>query len=320
MEKVAVGFIGAGNIAQAHLNKIHQNKAAEIIAICDIDKKTAQQQAMIYKAKAFTDVEEMLDKMAMDAVFICVPPFARGNLEEQVVAKGIHIFVEKPLGLDVKEARKKAVAIEQSGVINASGYCLRYLDTVQGARNYLQGKKIAMVRGHYLSGFVKTPWYRIKAKSGGQLVEQSTHVLDLMSYLAGDIMKVNADAGLLVMDDVKNIDIPDVTSVNILFATGAVGHLDSTFIQPDHRMGVECLGRGFRVEITATELIIVDHEGKKSYQMEVDFLEEQDKAFIKAVQTKNQQLIHASYAEGVETLAVSLAANKSYETSLPVDL
>ena len=62
------------------------------------------------------------------------------------------LLVEKPVELDLAAAQEKAEIIKASGVINASGYCLRYLDTVQKAKEYLADKKIAMVRGTIFTG------------------------------------------------------------------------------------------------------------------------------------------------------------------------
>src|SRR5690625_1238685 len=245
MNKVKVGFIGVGGVATVHLNNVAQNEQAEIVAVCDISEEQVKKQGEAFQANMYVDFQEMLDQEELDAVFLSVPPFAHGDMEEKIVEKGIHLMVEKPVELSLEKALQKAEVIRQSGVINASGYCLRYLDTVQKAKDYLKDKKVAMVRGYYLTKFVHTPWYRIKSKSGGQLVEQSTHILDTMSYLAGDITQVNANMALQVMGDIENIDIPDVTSVNVMFASGAVGHLDSSFTQPDHRMGAEFLGRDF---------------------------------------------------------------------------
>lgn len=320
INKVRIGFIGAGNIAQAHLKHIAKNSAAELVAICDIDQELVRKQAKKYEMHAFTDIDQMLTEVKLDAVFLCVPPFVRGNLEEKVVTKGIHLFAEKPIALNEEEAKEKVKIVKESNVIHASGYCLRYLDTVQKARKYLQDKKIAMVRGYYLSGFVETPWYRIKEKSGGQIVEQATHILDLMVYLAGDFAKVSADAALVTMKDIENLNIPDVTSANITFKSGAIGHLDSTFIQPDHRMGVEILGRNYRVEVNPSYLIIIDQKGKRSYPSTVNFLEEQDRLFIKAVQTKDPSFIYSSYVDGLKALLASLAVNQSYESERSVFL
>src|SRR5690606_20056828 len=162
-----------------------------------------------------------------------------------------------------------------------------------------------------ISSFVPTPWYRIMSKSGGQLVEQATHVMDLMAYLGGEIEKVSANMSLQVMGNIENIDIPDVTSVNVAFSSGAVGHLDCSFTQPDHRIGVEILGRDIRVELVGTNLKIVEKDKTETHESKVDFYEVQDRAFIEAVRTNNQDLILASYEDGLKTLAVTLAANQS---------
>ncbi|MBS4179354.1 Gfo/Idh/MocA family protein [Lederbergia citrea] len=311
MEKVKVGFVGVGGIATVHLKNISNNEHAEIVAVCDISEENAKKQGETFNATAYTDFDEMLEKEKLDALFVSVPPFAHGEIEEKAVQKGIHILVEKPLELDLEKAKKKAAIIRESGVINASGYCLRYLDTFQKAKEYLEDKKIAMVRGHYISSFVETPWYRVQSKSGGQLVEQSTHILDAMRYFAGDIEDVHANMSLQVMSNIENVDIPDVTSVNVAFESGAVGHLDSSFTQNDHRMGVEILGRDFRIELNGTTLSIIEKDKTTIYKSNVDFYEEQDRIFIEAVRTNNQDLILSSYDEGLKTLAVSLAANQS---------
>ncbi|GIN70568.1 hypothetical protein J14TS2_10430 [Bacillus sp. J14TS2] len=313
MAKVRVGFVGVGGIANAHLNNISQNEDAEIVAVCDIAEEAAIRQGEKYKATVYTDIDQMLEKENMDALFICVPPFAHGDIEEKAAQKGIHLLVEKPVELDFKRAKEKAEIIAQSGVINASGYCLRYLDTVQIAKDYLQDKQVAMVRGHYLTSLVPTPWYRLKNKSGGQLVEQATHILDLMSYLCGDIKQIQAHMSLQVMNGIEEMDIPDVTSVNVRFETGAVGHLDSSITQHDHRMGLEILGRNFRLEIEGTSLSIYEKERTTTYTSKVDFYDVQDREFIKAIQTNNQELVLASYQDGVETLSKSLAANVANE-------
>ncbi|MCR2823466.1 Gfo/Idh/MocA family protein [Lederbergia panacisoli] len=320
MEKVKVGFVGVGGIASVHLKNVSENENAEIVAVCDINEENAEKQGEAYNASVYTDFDLMLENEQLDALFVSVPPFAHGDIEEKTVKKGIHLLVEKPVELDLVLAKEKAKVIRESGVINASGYCLRYLDTIQKAKEYLADKKIAMVRGQYISSFVQTPWYRIMSKSGGQLVEQATHVADLMAYLGGGIEKVSANMSLQVMDDIENINIPDVTSVNVTFSSGAVGHLDSSFTQPDHRMGVEVLGRDFRVELVGTTLKIVEKDHTETYESEVDFYEVQDRTFIEAVRTNNQDLILASYEDGLKTLAVTLAANQSNQEDKVISL
>ncbi|WP_152658421.1 Gfo/Idh/MocA family protein [Oceanobacillus sp. CFH 90083] len=314
IEKLKAGFIGIGGVAATHLKILGKHKSVDIVAVCDIVKVNAVNTAEEINAKAYTDADEMLEKETLDVVFLCVPPFAHKDLEQKIVEKGIHLMVEKPVGLNMEEVYAKQLAIQKSGVICATGYCLRYLDTVQKAKEYLIDKEIAMVRGYYLSSFVETSWYRMMSKSGGQLVEQATHIMDLIRYLNGDFKTIYANMALKVSDDIKNIDIPDVTSVSFTFENGAVGHLDCSFTQNDHRMGVELLGNKFRVMIDGTNLTILEDNNVMTYSSEVDFYEEQDNAFIEAILTGKTETILSDYTNGLKTLETTLAANESQKT------
>lgn len=317
---IRVGLVGAGGIAGNHLQNLSENNHVNISAICDIVPENAEKQALRYGAAAYTDFDAMLQQEKLDALFVCVPPFAHGQIEEKAADRGIHLFVEKPVGLDMKTVRSKAEAIRRAGIIAGSGYCLRYLDTVAVAKTFLENRKIAMVRAHYLTAFVQTPWWIDMAKSGGQLVEQATHTVDLVRFLAGEVNKVYADMALLVMDDVPGIGIPDVGSVNLVFESGAIGHIDTCMIQPDHRTGVEILGRDFRVALNGASLTIVDNGETANYENAADVYKKQDDAFIEAIRSGRRELILAPYEEALKTLEITLAANDSSRSGMPVSL
>lgn len=315
-----IGFVGVGGIANVHLKNLSQNENVKLVALCDIAEETVRKKAGEYGAAAYTDADSMLELEQLDALFLCVPPFAHGELEQKAAARGLHLFVEKPLGLDMETVRGKAEAIRKAGIMSGSGYCLRYLDTVEKAKQYLQNKEIAMVRAHYITSFVQTPWWRESAKSGGQLVEQSTHTVDLVRYLAGDITKLYANMELMVMKDIPGLNIPDVGTVSLVFASGAIGHVDTSFTQHDHRTGIEILGRDFRVIIDGVNLSIVEKEKTVTYTSRMDFYKEQDNAFVEALVSNRPELILSPYADAMKTLEVTLAANESARTGIPVVL
>ncbi|WP_339324429.1 Gfo/Idh/MocA family oxidoreductase [Paenibacillus sp. FSL W8-0194] len=316
---IRIGVVGAGIIAAEHLKHIQRNEWAELAAVCDVAPAAAERAARQYGGKAYDDFDEMLDREKLDALFICVPPFAHGNMEEKAAERGIHLLVEKPLGLRMDEVRRKAEALEQSGVITGSGYCLRYMESVQRAKRYLEGKEIAMVRAYRFGGLPPNPWWVDHAKSGGQLVEQTTHNVDLMLYLAGDVRKISADMGLLLSRDVPGITTPDAASVNMVFASGALGHIDTGFFpQPDGRSSLEMMGRNFRLTLEGSHLTITEPDQTWVFKGRGDFYQAQDDAFIQAVETGDRSLILAPYVEALRTLEVTLAANESAKTGLPV--
>lgn len=320
MGKINVGFIGVGGIAAKHLENISKNEHTSIVAVCDINPDRVREVGKQYGVPSYVNVDDMLQNESLHALFVCVPPFAHGVIEEIAASRGIHLMVEKPVGLNLPMVRVKEKAISDSGIICSTGYCLRYLDTVAKAKEYLTGKQIAMIRAHYVTKFVPTLWYRKMSLSGGQLVEQTTHTVDLIRYLAGDFRTVYTNSALNVMNDIPDIDIPDVTSVNFMMESGAVGNLSSTFIQADHQTGIEIMGRDFRVIIDGTSLHVIEKDTKVTFESEIDFYEEQDNAFIEAIRLNKKELILAPYSEAVKTLAVTLAANHSGETGQPKQL
>jgi len=76
LKKVRVGFVGAGGIANVHLQHISKNEMAEVTVICDIYEETALQKAKEYGGTAYTNVDDMFEKEQLDALFISVPPIS----------------------------------------------------------------------------------------------------------------------------------------------------------------------------------------------------------------------------------------------------
>lgn len=321
MNMVRIGVVGAGSIATEHFKHIAANEEAELVAICDIVSQQAEAAALQYGAAAYSSLNEMLMRERLEALFVCVPPFAHGDIEEQAARRGIHLLVEKPLGLSMEEVRRKAAIIEEAGIITASGYCLRYMESVQQAKRYLQGKEIAMVRAYRFGGVPPAPWWVDHEKSGGQLVEQTTHNVDLMLYLAGSVRKVYADMGLLLSQHIEGITTPDASSVNLVFEQGAIGHIDTGFLpQPDDRSSLEIIGRDYRLTLEGMSLKIMEPNHTHVHQGDGNFYQQQDDAFIRALVTGDRSHILASYEEAMRTLEVTLAANDSAKSGQPVYL
>ncbi len=316
-----IGFIGVGGIAQAHLLNVSQSDGAIVTAVCDIDETVVNTVAKKYEATAYVNYIQMLEQEQLDAVFVCVPPFAHADIEELAANKNLAVFIEKPLGLEMTSVERKWEAIRGAGIVNGTGYCLRYWDIVQQAKDYLAGKQIAMIVGYYATRFVQTSWWREMNKSGGQLVEQTTHIVDLMRYLSGgEIEAVQAFMNLVAMEEVEGLDIPDVGTVNFKFSTGAVGHVHTTFLQPDHRSGVEILGPDYRLTIDASTLTIVEKDQTIIRRSANNFYETQDLDFLEAVRTGDRTRVLAPYNDAMRTLEVTLAANKSSKTGQVINL
>jgi predicted dehydrogenase len=264
-------------------------------------------------AKVYGSSHELVDSGMIDALFICSPQFARDDTEVRAAQKGIHLFVEKPLGLELSQIITKERKIRESGVIHSSGYCLRYLDTVQKAKRYLADKQVDMVLAYRLGGYHIPAWWRQQHLSGGQMVDQTTHQVDLIRYLTGEIDEVYAQFELRSLrEDDPQATIYDVGTVGLRLESGAVGNVSNSCIMPRlSRSEVEFAGRNFYVQVNGLMLRILDEREDVTEVSKMDCYLEQDKQFIQAVRSQSQELILGSYTEALRTLAVTLAANES---------
>ncbi|MBI4530226.1 MAG: Gfo/Idh/MocA family oxidoreductase [Candidatus Latescibacteria bacterium] len=320
MATITVGFIGAGGNARGHMEELRQLEGVRIAAICDVVEEIAQSAANVYGGKVYTDYRRMLDKESPTVVYISIPPYARGGPELEVARRGIHLFVEKPVALSLEKGLEICEAVEKAGIITCVGYQLRYCETTDRARAFLSNRTIAMVVVNRWGGMVTTPWWRIMTRSGGQIVEQTTHQVDLIRYLAGDIVEVHAYYALRTLYDIEGCDIPDVSIVSLRFASGAIGSISSSCALTKGG------GRGDLAVIVRDRILYWTHRNLE-LSPPGDFEELRgisgatssiDETFTSAIRRNDRSGIRSSYRDALKTLDVTLAANRSATAGKPI--
>jgi len=232
LKRINVGFIGVGGIAKKrHLKSLEKISGVNIQAVSDINEKNLSEVTNNYRCNGYIDYHEMLKKESLDAVFICLPPFAHTDEVELCAKKGLHIFIEKPIALNLKEAKAMVDVIEQSGVKSQVGFHKRFFDSVQKMKKLINTKKagkLGIIQARYFANSLHTPWWGEKNKSGGQLIEQAIHTVDICTYLFGDVKKVYCNMNTLFHNDIENFTSEDVCVVNMEFKNGAFASLTVT--------------------------------------------------------------------------------------------
>ena len=89
-------------------------------------------------------------------------------MELIAIEKGIHLFVQKPMTLDMKYAKKVLAGIKKKKLVSAVGLQCRYAETLDIAKRWVAGKQIGMVSCYRLGGMPKVWWWRVKKESGGR--------------------------------------------------------------------------------------------------------------------------------------------------------
>ncbi|WP_283180001.1 glycosyltransferase [Gemmobacter sp. 24YEA27] len=315
-----LAFIGAGGIAQRHFGVLAQMPDVCIVAVADPDLARAEEAAQRLDARAFEDHATMLAEVDVDAVYICVPPFAHGDAERACIARGLPFFVEKPLSLDLALAEAIAAEVAAASLITAVGYHWRYLDTVDEARAQLAGNPAHLMTGFWLDQTPPPEWWWREDASGGQIVEQATHVIDMARCLAGEVTEVSAMTARRDRPDFAGLTVPTATAATLRFASGAVATLASTcLLRWNHGVALHVFADALAMEITDHDLMIDVGHGRPARRAEGDPVWREDRAFIDAVQG-GENRIRCPYAQALETHRVALAVQQSALTGAPVQM
>lgn len=300
-----IGMIGTGGIALRHLGVLGTLPDLEIVGHVSHAPARAAAQAAQWGGEPFTAVEELLDRQRPEVLWVCVTPDRHGPLEQELIERRIPFFVEKPLSVDRATAEHIATRLTPDGPIVAVGYKFRALDTLDRARELLAERPPRMVLAAWHDSLPPPPWWRRAAQSGGQVVEQATHLLDLARYLVGEATVLAGLGGQWPRADAPDSDVPDVSSALLRFQTAAgpiPGLLSATSLLRGHQaieLQLVCEGRVVRLSDRA----LVVETGRESQEMlsMVDPFRVEDLAFLDAVRAGDPARVLCSYADALET-------------------
>lgn len=311
MQPTRIGMIGVGYIGRKHVDCLLGFDDAQIVAVADRQAERAREQAARCGANAYEDHERMLDAEELDALYICVPPFAHGPPERVAIERGLPFFVEKPLALDLETAEEIAQGVRDRGLVAAAGYHWRYLNVVEKAREVLSENPARLALGYWLDETPPVAWWVEEARSGGQMIEQTTHVFDLARLLVGEVVTVYAAGARSVRPAFPDADVSDVSVASLSFDSGALGSISSTcLLSGPHRVGLHLFSEGMAVEVSREELVVDDGKERRVYERRGGPIAREDRDFVDAVRGKENR-IRAPYAEALQTHRLAISAARS---------
>ncbi len=233
--EVKVAVLGCGGFARRRQGP---NLAAlppvRLVACCDTEAGQAQlfsQEVTAGKAAVYTDYRRMLDEAQPDAVYIALPPYAHGDEVEQAARRGVHVFIEKPIALDMDTAWRMVEAAERAGIVTQVDFQFRFGAAVAWVMEQIESGAAGapgLMLARYFCNSLHAPWWRRKDRSGGQLVEQVIHLIDLLRCFLGQPVAVYSRQANLFHRDVPDYTVEDVSGTVIDFANGALGVIAAT--------------------------------------------------------------------------------------------
>jgi predicted dehydrogenase len=318
---VRIGMVGAGAVAARHLRALLAMDGVEVAGVADPALERAKELAAEAGAAAYPNHMELLDAERLDAVYICVPPFAHGAPELAVIEAGLPMFVEKPVAIDQETAATIAAALAGRPLLTCTGYHWRWLDIFDRAVDLLADRPARLVQCAWLDKVPPPLWWPRRDGSGGQVVEQTTHVLDAARALAGEVTEVHAFGSRAAAEAaMPAADIHEVTVASLRFASGAVGTVASTCLLPRlERAGVQVVGDGLSLELSETALV-VEVDGRRSgWEADADARPRPDRDFVAAVRGGADR-IRVPWTEAYRTHLLACAITRSAEEGRPLEV
>ena len=197
--RINLGLIGCGRIARlVHLSSIKNLGGVGLSAVSDTDSDCANAAAEAAPgAKVYADYKELLGGEDVDAVIICLPTFLHAEAASQAFSLGKHVYLEKPLAQNMKEADTVIEEWKKSGKCGMAGLNLRFNPIYKALKEKIDSGaagEINAVRTVFTSSPSGLPeWKRKRTNGGGVLLDLASHHADLARYIFGcEIAEVKA--------------------------------------------------------------------------------------------------------------------------------
>ena len=262
-KKVRLAIIGCGGIANGHMNGYRTlrekgMKSFEIVACCDINAESAQGFAETAEGfqgtrpAVYTDYETLLKDGIAEAADICTPHGYHHIIGCACMKSGVHVMIEKPIGITVRASRLIAKTADRTGMIAATAENIRR-SLGQRVMNWALNEKriIGQPRSFFSQGACYSPfpsdlplfqWRIQKLLSGGLMVMDSgAHYVDSLRYWFGDLEKAYAEVQLhepasFTTPRGKTIvsDCEDTWTAILTFKSGVVGTWSWSNVQKGH--------------------------------------------------------------------------------------
>jgi len=223
--KIKVAIIGAGRMGQRHAEAYKKIKNVEIIGFYDKLGKNANDLAKKFKVKKLT-LQQILKDKTIEAVNVCTPNFDHAKMTISALNSGKHVLVEKPMATNLKDCNEMINAAKKNKVNLMVGQTYRFYPSSIITKKIIDKKNIGKIKiiqiqsldPGFISGQKKMPTWYNKKESGGGVIFDLIHVVDLLRYwLNSEILEVSVP---LIEKIDKKASAEQMTLVVLKFKNG----------------------------------------------------------------------------------------------------
>jgi predicted dehydrogenase len=239
-----VGIIGFGLMGQQRARSLAQLPGHRLVEVFDPNQERAWEAASKFEAPLARSWKAMLHKDMIEGVIVAVPHFETREIVIAALRAGKHVFSEKPLGRTTQEC-EEILNANSKGIRLGVGFNYRYYPAIQQAKEMLDagvlGKltHIRCVMGHGGRPGYEREWKTSKQLcGGGALLDPGIHLVDLVRFLAGEIVEGSAS----LFNSFWNIDVEDNAFVDLKLEGGGHALLHISITEWKSRFSLDLFG------------------------------------------------------------------------------
>jgi predicted dehydrogenase len=261
----------------------------------------------------------MLDSENLDAVWICTPPTVRREPLLLCADRGVPALCEKPAATDEKAAEDIAVELENQDAKVMVGYPFRGLPTVATLRAVSADDRIHGVQSLYLCDVSLTmglrPWFYDREKSGGAMVDQATHVFDLLRTVLGEVAEVRALGSNPIRRKSAGYTVDEVIGLAMRYESGAVGTHTHSWVADTWRTEISFCGeqRMYRLDLTGGSLTVLEDDVATTHSYRGGLYRFENARFVDMVASGDWSGNLCTYRDATKTLALTLRCNQELD-------
>lgn len=274
MAKINFAIIGCGRIAQRHAE--HISKRGILAAVCDVVPGKADALAKQYGAKAYYDLESLLqNEKQIDVASVCSPNGLHAVHSIACLRAGMNVLCEKPMGLSVSECGEMIQASEKANKRLFAIKQNRFNPPVEAVKKIIDEGKLGKIFSIQLSCFwnrnadyYQDSWKGTLDLDGGTLFTQFSHFIDLLYWMLGDVRNVNAYMNNYAHKD--TIEFEDTGVAILEFKNGAIGTVNYTVNSYGKNMegSLTIFGEKGTVKIGGQYLNELEYQNIEGYKIE----------------------------------------------------
>ena len=194
---VNVGVIGAGKMGISHLSILGAHPDVKVVGVADTSKMTIDVLQKYSPFPCFSDYNKMLDEARPGAVFVAAPTRYHYGIVKELMERDIHVFVEKPFCLDVKQGAELVFLARKKGLVNQVGYHNKFIGTFREVKEIVEQGYLGSIQhfvgeayGPVVVRKKQGTWRSKPDEGGGCLLDYASHVIDLINYIVSPIKNI----------------------------------------------------------------------------------------------------------------------------------